>query len=387
MTVRHFALQERVAKAQERLRDADGGNETGTADKWQLIRALTEARVSFGLSDRTITVLEALLSFHPSKVLDGKEPIIVFPSNAELAVRSRGMAPATLRRHIAALQDAGFLMRRDSPNGKRYCRRNEEGQMEEAFGFDLAPLALMAGTIHESAERARILARKQQALRGEITIYLRDISKIIEAALEEARSGDWLELAQRLTDLSGRVGRTTSIEDLQKRKEGLADLRRLVEREYLNSIPEQEMSANDAHFDHHIQNSKTDLPIELNGQERVNPGDPETKPRPLERKAAPIDLKRVLAACPEVGDYAKDGISTWADMIKVAGLVRSMLGISSDAYDKARAAMGESAAAVVIAAMLQRAEHIRSPGGYLRELTRRAEEGKFSVLPMIKALE
>ena len=98
-------------------------------------------------------------------------------------------------------------------------------------------------------------------------------------------------------------------------------------------------------------------------------------------------MKRVLAACPEIGSYAKDGISTWAELIKAAALVRSMLGISPDAYEKARAAMGDGTAAIVIAAILERSDQIRSPGGYLRELTRKAEAGQFSVLPMIKALE
>ena len=52
------------------------------------------------------------------------------------------MAPATIRRHIVALVEAGMIFRRDSANGKRFCRRDDRGVMEEAFGFDLAPLAL-----------------------------------------------------------------------------------------------------------------------------------------------------------------------------------------------------------------------------------------------------
>jgi replication initiation protein RepC len=64
-----------------------------------------------------------------------------------------------------------------------------------------------------------------------------------------------------------------------------------------------------------------------------------------------------------------------------------MLGVSADAWRKARAAMGEEAAAVVIAVMLERAEEIKSPGGYLRNLTDKAEAGAFSILPMLQALE
>src|SRR5215217_2874929 len=82
-----FALQNRVARRQEALKAGEGGNDSGRADKWQLIRALTEAREVYGLSDRSITVLDALTSFHPERTLNGAEPIIVFPSNAELSIR------------------------------------------------------------------------------------------------------------------------------------------------------------------------------------------------------------------------------------------------------------------------------------------------------------
>lgn len=386
MTARVFAMQKQVAQAQAKLAADAGGNDTGTADKWQLIRALTEARAAFGLSDRTIAVLEALLTFHPEKVLDGRAPIIVFPSNAELSVRSRGMAPATLRRHLAQLMDAGLLLRRDSPNGKRYCRRDERGVVEEAFGFDLAPLALMASAIHEKAEAARAEARRQQALRAEVTLHLRDVAKIVEAAIAEGRVGPWADHQLALAALSGRLGRSASTEILETRRIGLLALRRQVEDGYLKSLSNEEMSANDVQNERHIQNSNAEPTFEINGHD-TKQAEPPAEGAAPERKALAISLKRVLAACPEIRSYAKDGIGTWAELVKTAALVRSMLGISPDAYQKARAAMGDGTAAVVIAAILERSDQIRSPGGYLRELTRKAEAGKFSVLPMIKALE
>jgi replication initiation protein RepC len=37
-----------------------------------------------------------------------------------------------------ALIEAGLITMRDSPNGKRYGRRDPKGQIIEAYGFDLA---------------------------------------------------------------------------------------------------------------------------------------------------------------------------------------------------------------------------------------------------------
>jgi replication initiation protein RepC len=387
MTARLFARQASVAERQEKLRAGDGGNDKGTGDKWQLIRALTEAREHFCLSDRAIGLLEALVSFTTERVLDGANPIIVFPSNRELSLRARGMAPATIRRHLTALVEAGLLFRRDSANGKRYCRRDDTGQVEDAFGFDLAPLALKSAEIFALAEQARAEARAVRALRSEVTLHLRDISKIIATALEEARDGDWAEMAAEFQDMSfGSLPRGYDKDLLANLKTQLTSFRVKVENAYLSSLSEEEMSGNDDQTERHIQNSNPDLPFELDGKrviERAEPGEPRFAP---ERKVA-VSLERIRRICPQIGDYARGGLTGWQDLVRAADLVRSMLGVSPDAWQKAKTAMGEQAAAIVIAVMLERAEEIRSPGGYLRDLTRKAEKSAFSIYPMLQALE
>lgn len=386
VNARIFANQAKTAKRQEKLRAGEGGNDSGRADKWQLLRAVTEARRTLGLGDRTICVLEALVSFNNDRELDGSAPIIVFPSNRELSVRARGMAPATIRRHLAVLVEAGLVIRRDSANGKRYCLRDERGLVEEAFGFDLAPLALRAGEIHAAAEAARQEERAARTLRSEVTLHQRDISRIVACALEEARAGDWLSMAERLAAISGRLGRNAGLDALEARRTELLRLRAEVENAYLSSLSEEEMSANDLQTERHIQNSNTDQSFEINGNEHNTAGARSTMEAPPERKMA-VSLDRLRRLCPQIADYARDGIRNWSDLVKTADLVRSMLGVSPDAWRKAKAAMGEQAAAVVIAVMLERAETIRSPGGYLRDLTTKAEKSAFSVYPMLQALE
>jgi DNA-binding transcriptional ArsR family regulator len=410
-----FAVQEKTARAREKW------NETGAnqPEKWALLRSLTEARTAFFLSDRTIAVLEALLSFCPETLLDGSAPLIVFPSNAELSLRTRGMSSATIRRHLAALVETGLIIRRDSPNGKRYARRGENGEIEHAFGFDLSPLALRAGEIEAHAVQARDLARAVHRVRGEITIHLRDISKTIDAGLSEERNGDWGGYADELAALSGRVGRHLPLETLRTRCDALSKLRTKVEKAYLDTLSDNEMSATDSTFEHHIQNSNIDPNIERaqkKGQRRngepstarppsgrdaaigrlrhrlnavrrnVKPANgPEDWPK-LETKSIPMPLDAVLSACPQIRDYARDGIQDWRDLMQTAGLVRSMLGVSPDAWERARDAMGDINASITIAAILERLDEIRSPGGYLRALTDRAEIGQYSIIPVIKAL-
>ena len=94
----------------------------------------------------------------------------------------------------------------------------------------------------------------------------------------------------------------------------------------------------------------------------------------------------VLDACPDIVDYAKGGISNWRDFEATAAVVRRILGISPSAWEEAQSIMGEVQAAIVVAAILQRGDAINSAGGYLRDLTRRAEAGEFSLGPMLMAL-
>src|SRR5215212_6175783 len=119
--------------------------EDATAHKWRVFRHLTEAKGRLGLSDRALAVLSALLTFHPETALVPGPDLVVFPSNRELSVRAHGPAPATLRWALAQLVEAGLVIRRDSPNGKRYVRRGEGGEIAQAFGFDLTPLVARAG--------------------------------------------------------------------------------------------------------------------------------------------------------------------------------------------------------------------------------------------------
>jgi replication initiation protein RepC len=88
--------------------------------------------------------------------------------------------------------------------------------------------------------------------------------------------------------------------------------------------------------------------------------------RPPQR---PYPLRMVLDACPDIVDYAKHGISSWRDFIAPAGVVRSIIGISPSAWQDANEVLGPEDAAVVVAAILQRSDAIKSAGGQLGYLS------------------
>jgi replication initiation protein RepC len=370
--------------------------------KWKIFRAVCAAKDRFMVGERALAVLDALLSFHPETTLCG-DGLVVFPSNEQLMLRAHGMAPTTLRRALAALVDSGLIIRRDSPNGKRYARRGREGAIDHAFGFDLAPLVARS----EEIERlAADIAAGQLALRmtrERITLYRRDIAKMIAMGMEEGVKADWEAIHGLYRSIVTRIPRTADRLTLEPLVEELALLADEIASALENHVKTQKMDANESLNGHHIQNSKPDLPTELEpafhgSQGRASEPQPELTrppqtgaPQAIQSKASSAQaypLGMVLDACPDILDYAKVGgaITNWRDFVGVTLVVRSMLGISPSAWEAAQAAMGEIPAAITIAAILQKGSSVTSAGGYLRELTRKAEAGEFTIGPMLMAL-
>ena len=103
---------------------------SANANKWHVFQNIREVRELLGATDRSLAILNALLTFHPETTFTGDAELIVWPSNEQLAARANGMPATTLRRHIAVLVDCGLVIRRDSPNGKRFARKGRGGEIE-----------------------------------------------------------------------------------------------------------------------------------------------------------------------------------------------------------------------------------------------------------------
>ena len=357
---------------------------------------IRKAKEALGLSDRSVAVLNALLSFHQETTLTGGEPIVVFPSNKSLAQRANGMAETSLRRYLGRLVYLGLILRRDSPNGKRYARRGEAGEIEEAFGFDLSPLVARAARIqapggrgsrhragapcsprphHHRAPRHRQddlhwrLRRRAGGLAG----AFRSFRRSQQTGSEKSNYGH--------PQAVGRCARSLAEE-----------IRTVLE----THVKTTKMSGNDSQTERHIQNStqnpipESELSLSTKTRATTEPlSEPQaqTDPKPQQdRPQRSFPLPMVLDACPDIAEHAPNGINSWRDFMATAALVRPWLGISPSAWEEAIEAFGPEDAAVVLAAILQRSSLINSAGGYLRNLTEKARAGAFSLGPMLMAL-
>src|SRR6201996_8737828 len=120
----------------------------------QLLAAFKAAAPSLGLSLRLVHAVDWLFRFtQPQDWGRGGRPI-VWPS-ASLQQDAFGLSATRVKALNRELIEAGLITMRDSPNGKRYGRRDREGRITEAYGFDLSPVASRYAQFVQGAEATR----------------------------------------------------------------------------------------------------------------------------------------------------------------------------------------------------------------------------------------
>lgn len=367
-------------------------------NKWEALRELAAARIAFGLSDRDLSVLQALVSFHQATIVGGNHSeTVVHPSNKAICERLNGMPCSTMRRHLANLVQTGFVVRRDSPNGKRYARRY--GEEKIAFGFDLAPLAQRFVEVCEAAEAVRAAEERYKRLRSTVSLMRRDLAGLVDYGRSLRPDHAIWDQASDLCVLTARdLRRKLDFAELQQMESALSEALNAI-RDQLEPVQSQDMSTNEVTNEQHYQNSNKDSydfePRLEKAQGEGSASDPATalvaegstdEPVSVDNNLPRIPLGLVLTACSEYRTYAERPVRHWHDLVRVADVIRPMMGVSPSAWDEAKQYMGPEEASVVILAMLERFGDIRSPGGYLRSLSAKAALGEFSCGPMIMAL-
>ena len=363
-------------------------------NKWELLRELSKAQAAFGVTERDLTVMQGLLSFFPDDALGGNAEMVVFPSNKAICERLNGMPCSTMRRHLARLVEAGLLMRRDSPNGKRYVRKHGDGRV--AFGFDLSPLYCRSEEVARAAEAVREVEGRVRRLREVVSLMRRDLAALAEFGEDIQPSlGLWDQLRDKAALIARALRRKLAIEELSAYR---ADLEALLDhaRNVIDGPETEEMNTNGASFERHHHNSNKESidlePALEKGGAAADAPDVETDAPGADveeadtRRVPKIPLHLVIAGCPSLKTFYQGDIRHWHQLFDAACHVRPAMGISASAWEEAQRFMGPEQASIVVVAMLERFADIRSPGGYLRALTSKAAAGEFSCGPMIMAL-
>lgn len=375
-----------------RLDQADRftGLPPGTAKPFTFLAAFQEAEPYLGLPRDAYKLVSWLVQMtRPPDWEEGSRPI-AWPS-ARREAEFLGLSPARVKALNRAVFEAGIFVIRDNPQGRRYGRRDAQGRIEEAYGFDLSPLALryvefVKIAAEAAAERARMgklrrrctLARKgfmqavdeldvQGANAAALDRLVRETAELVKAAKGCTRSD---ELALAVTALE------------RRRDEAEALLRRLVKpvdwspMGVENEPHSTATTLNDNGLSHTVTAQQESSPAETPPQGL--PGSSKQHGRFPE--ALQITPAVLMELAPRLLPYvpSQPVEVTWPAVAEAALWLSGEMGINHTLWARACQVMGREYAAVALAVVSTKApSHFTSgPGGYFGGMVKRFEVGE-----------
>ena len=327
-----------------------------------VVETLRNAAPRLGLSAPVISTLDAMLSCLAPK----RNHHTVFASNSTLTFRRNGISDRTIRRHAATLQEIGLLVRRDSPNRKRFTKHSSHEGKALRFGFDLSPLF---DRLHEIAAMAAEVMREREQIE-----YLRTkIRAVANASLLDNPNNQIAVNTFRI------LRRKLSLQDCEKVLSELpiADIGAEAS-DKLSPRLATTMAASDGQsVRHHHKSNKEHI-----DKERV----PIKKELPPMEPDVPITVPELLTACPEAAQFSLRKIKTLNDVITHARTLAPMIGITNQNYEAAHERLGALRTAITVWAIMQFHDKIRAVGAYFRSITTGAKSEGFSPEKLLRRL-
>ena len=413
-------------------RTAEGfdGLPEGVTVPGQLLAAFKAAAPRLGLPPRLVHAVDWLFRFtQPQDWGRGGRPI-VWPS-ANLQQEALGLSATQAKVLNRALIEAGVVTMKDSPNGKRYGVRDRAGQITEAYGFDLSPIAARHAEFVRLAEEARAERAEMGRLRRRATIARKGIAQILETAGEYGLGGeDWASLARETRTLAKALKKVErpeemalGVESLERRQRGARERLEILLSEATTSSAKVAKSdplgpENGPHQDTYnpilnpqtdtvnnpILNPQTDTVIANEGCSapagEAVPTQAAPEPPPAPQAAKPARPERVegtvlrlsteelVRLAPRLRPYLTAPTPTWPAVVDAADWLRGELGVSKSLWGEACLAMGREEAAIAVAIVSAKPSgHFRSsPGGYFHGMVAKAKAGELNLVRTIWGL-
>jgi replication initiation protein RepC len=372
----------------------------GVESPGQLLAAFKAAAPRLGISPRLVHAVDWLFCFTERQDWEPGMRPIVWPS-ASMQQASLGLEPTQVKEINRRLIELGLVTMKDSPNGKRYGKRDPKGRIVEAYGFDLSPIAGRHAEFVRLAEEGRAERRTMARLRRRATIARKAIIQILETAREYGFGGDeWNTLARETRDLT-RALRVVERPDEMEAGVTSLERRQAAARERLEALlGTVETAPKEPENRPHIYNYNPnpnlykDTVIAANkcsGDEETavsQPPAPEQLKRPARGMVHGIAPDELVRLAPRLKPYLRRPDPTWADIVDAAEWLRHDLDISKPLWGEACLAMGRELAAQALAVVsTKEPEHFRtSPGGYFHGMVAKHLAGELYLERTVWAL-
>jgi replication initiation protein RepC len=390
----------------------------GVTTPGQLLAAFKAAAPQLGLSPRLVHAVDWLFRFTQPQDWGREGRPIVWPS-AATQQEALALSESRVKALNRALIEVGVITMKDSPNGKRYGRRDPKGRIIEAYGFDLSPIAARYAEFVQLAAAARAERAEMGRLRRRATIARNGITQILDTAAEYGFQGEeWLSLARDCRNLAKALRKVERSEEMVLGVESL-ERRQRQARERLGTLlfsapeaaseavdssplgPESEphqyiykpnLNPNkDTVMASETCNSPAGTMVPGQATPRQPAGQQETKsakPARIDGTVLQLSTDELVQLAPRLRGYLATPVPTWLDVVEAADWLRGELGVSKPLWGEACLAMGREEAAIAVAIVSAKpAGHFRtSPGGYFHGMVAKAKAGELNLARTIWGL-
>jgi replication initiation protein RepC len=176
--------------------DSFAGLPRGTAKPLQILAAFEQALPYLALPALTQRLVGFLVRCtEPQDWEEGSHPI-AWPSATRLQRPAWGFAAARENADPPIVRSGIFVMR-DHPQGKRYGRRDAQGRIIDACGFDVSRLAQRREEIVRIAAAAKIERDRMRELKRRKTSARRAIAQAVEELGRQNHDSEALAYVKR----------------------------------------------------------------------------------------------------------------------------------------------------------------------------------------------
>jgi replication initiation protein RepC len=376
------------------------GAPKGTANIFRYLAAFQEAEPYLGLPPQAFKLVAWLAKQTMAQDWEEGSRPICWPS-ASRQGEFLGLSPARVKILNRALFEAGVFILRDSETGKRYGRRDANGRIVEAYGFDLSPLAYRFEEFIRIAAEARAERERMRALKKRATCARRAIGQAGETlAAANAAPPLWPQLAAETADLVASIRQARRSDDMEVITAGLE--RRKVQAEtWLRDIIKSDEINREGLVSkpHTISTNKPFNPKDTVIACEESRGGVESRTSsgisaPASRDETGTNSKfeastsikvnpgELMELAPRLAEHIHRDYPSWPDVVDAAGgMLRTELGVSQPLWGEACRVLGRQLAAVTLAIVSTKPkEHFtRGAGGYFAAMIKRAEKGELHI--------
>jgi replication initiation protein RepC len=377
-----------------------------------LLAAFKGAARYMGLRGNILVAMDYFFAMTRAQDWMGDSRPIVWPSAREQS-EALGLSPSGVKFVNRRLIELGLIIAKDSPTGARWGRRGHNGQIIEAYGFDLSPMAHRFEEFCQIRDAGRANDAVRAQLRRRKTVAIKSVGQIVRTAAESNIDAPPLyALAEGVYVITEGLDPSADRQTLERVVEDLEALRDAVYalyRDLITKAPqagpssgqESETSAMEM-----VDSNPTQPPSELPnnnyklsdnltisiGHERGSSEFDEKGDSPAPKKGGapgevPVPVvkpKEVIRLAPALGAYLGEDLdrvdmqrAIWAVIQAAESCAFRELSVSKSLWADAQKVMGlwPAALAVMVVAAKDPEHFTRTPAHYFAGMVAKAKNG------------